>query len=465
MDVRPFYFTTVVWGEEFRNYFLEYCLPSLLSPKNIPSLDGQRPAKYLLATTIEDWEAMKATAIFAELEKYADPIFLELPPREDRPYWYHAILGHKLCCNMAVSDKAYRILACPDTVFSDGAVKRFHEVALDGAEVVLSLTSPLTRTDLFIKTLGEIGLLPERSARDTGIPIIMSPRQTVELAMHAMHGLSRVNEWDASYFCGYVATPWWRVPDELGAVISGPCWDLYLIDYNRAKHDGSILDTRGFDGDYVMRATGNLETIYLVRDSDEFHVVSWASLPEPVLRKHRYGDFGKGVEFRKSAYGSGFNEMQRDLLFMPKYVHTRPLSKKWDAVEARALRTLLTWLDPPGDVERYSRRLPPNRRNFAGLREMIASCHLPWWRRNARVWAAYRCSLLPIAASCFELPMRSKALRERVVEALRRIRLALRGDSAANQWLRWRGRKALAQAFHRPFDEPRPELSNKTTDQ
>jgi hypothetical protein len=35
---REFYFIVVLWGERFRTYFLEYCVPSLLSAKNIPSL-------------------------------------------------------------------------------------------------------------------------------------------------------------------------------------------------------------------------------------------------------------------------------------------------------------------------------------------------------------------------------------------------------------------------------------------
>src|ERR1700677_927675 len=142
MALRPFYFVVVVWGREYRDYFLEYCLPSLLSPKNIPVLDGRRPVKFLFATTAEDWDIMRGTAIFSTLEKHAEAVFLELPPKGDRPYWLHSIVGHKMCCDMTARDKAYRILVCPDTVFSEGAVELFHEVALDGAEVILSLTVP-----------------------------------------------------------------------------------------------------------------------------------------------------------------------------------------------------------------------------------------------------------------------------------------------------------------------------------
>jgi hypothetical protein len=446
MTVRPFYFVVVVWGQEFRDYFLEYCLPSLLSPKNIPMLDGHRSSKFLMATTREDWDAMRSTAIFRELEKYTEPVFLELPPKGDRPYWLHAIVGHRMCCEMTVRDSAYRILVCPDTVFSEGAVKLFHEVALDGAQVILSLTGPLTRTDQFFKTLSEMGLLPARSARDTGIPIVLPPRQLVASAMRTMHGMFRVNEWEAPYFCRYAAMPWWRVPGELGAVVNGPCWNLFLADYSAARHDGAVLDTRGFDGDYNKRAIGDLETAYLVRDSDEFYVVSWASLPKPSLRC-RDGAFGKGIAFRGSAYSPIFNALHRDLLFMPTLVHSGTLGKEWCATEEKALRTMATWLNSPVNLERYSRGLPPSRRNFAGLQARVAAYHLPWWRRNPITWWVICRVITPVA----RLSVRMNEFFSILSHVGNRIVLASRGDTASIERLRWRGRKFLARALGRPF--------------
>ncbi|MGH6742705.1 MAG: hypothetical protein ACREDY_27350, partial [Bradyrhizobium sp.] len=329
MNLRPFYFVVVVLGAQYRDYFLEYCLPSLLSPNNIPVLAGRRPAKLLMATTAEDWEIMRATAIFRELEKHAKPVFIELPPKGDTPYWYHSIIGHKLCCDMVARDKAYRLLACPDTVFSDGAVEVYHRAALDGAQAVLTFVSHLTRTDKFFQALAEMGLRPEKSARDTGVPIVLPPRNVAALAIRAMHGLSRGNEWDWQNFCGYASTPWWQVPGEEGIVACGMRWDLMLVDYAAIPHDGAILDQRGFDGDYIMRTIGGLDTIYTVRDSDEMYVVSWASLPEPEFPRQRHGDFGKGIGFRASAHGAEFNAMQRALLFVPTYVHSGPPNEKW----------------------------------------------------------------------------------------------------------------------------------------
>ena len=39
---------------------------------------------------------MRGTAIFHKLEKHAEPVYVELPPKGDRPYWLHSIVGHKI---------------------------------------------------------------------------------------------------------------------------------------------------------------------------------------------------------------------------------------------------------------------------------------------------------------------------------------------------------------------------------
>lgn len=462
MTLRPFYIVVVVWGREFRDYFLEYCLPSLLSPNNLPALVGRRPVKLLMATTAEDWDTASKTAVFRELKKVAEPVFLELPAKGDTPYWLHSIYGHQACCEMAVRDKAYRILVCPDTLYSDGALSRLHDLACNGAQAVLKLVSPLTKTDRFFKALADHGMLPEQSARDTGHALTCTSRQLVKLATAAMHGATAINEWDATYFCGYASTPWWKVPGADTMISFGMRWDLLLVDYSAVSHDSAILNERGFDGDYIMRTIGDLETIYFVRDSDELHVVSWASFPDQPLRMQPYGEMGRGIGFRASAYGPQFNSMQRALLFLPTLVHSDPLNGAVPAAEDRALRTLLTWVDPPRDLERMSRGLPPAYQTYRGIDARLAAIRLPWWRSNPLAWATCRTVVLPAVARLsadrplISLP-RIPGLSIAGVLA-RRAALALAGDRAALQWWRWVLRKLASRLLRRPFNEPRPEV-------
>jgi hypothetical protein len=466
--LRPFYFVLVVWGERYRNYFLDYCLPTLLAPGNIPAVARRRPTKYLMATTREDWEAMRRTAIFHALQEHTEPIFIELPGcPPDRPYWMQNIVGHKLCCERILQDKAYRIFTGPDAVFSDGALARLDELALDGCEVVLKLTVPSVEEQLFFRALSELGMLPEAPARESGKPLVYSGRQIAAAALRSMHDMAVVNEWEAPYFCGYVATPWWRVPGENGIVAAGVFWDVLLIDYGAVgSHDLSILDERGWDGDYNMRTIGHLETMYLVRDTDELNVISWNSMPGPPFARQPLGILGKAAPFRASYWGNAFNDFHRQLLILPTRIHADPLNERWDAVEARALRTLLTWLDPPTDVGRLFRKLPPALRTYDDIEEKITACHLPWWRRNAVVWKVVRRCVFP--GTGLLLALRPATLRDNIRRwlpisgtsirpAARQLLLPLRRDrDALPSWL-WHGRRLWPRARRKLFSEPSHE--------
>ena len=136
---RPFYFMAVLWGERFRNYFLDYCLASALSPGNIPALRTLPRSKFLIATLPADWAAMRETKIFRLLERYIDPVLIELPPcPPGRSSYQHMSIGHRIACDMAHRDKAYAVILTPDCMLSDGAVSRLQELARSGTQLVLT---------------------------------------------------------------------------------------------------------------------------------------------------------------------------------------------------------------------------------------------------------------------------------------------------------------------------------------
>src|SRR6478672_11103935 len=77
---RAFYFIIVLWGKRFRDYFLDLCLPALLSPGNLPALATAPRSKFLIWTRPDDWAAMRDSPIFRLLEQYVDPVFNEIAP-------------------------------------------------------------------------------------------------------------------------------------------------------------------------------------------------------------------------------------------------------------------------------------------------------------------------------------------------------------------------------------------------
>jgi hypothetical protein len=448
---RPFYFVMVVWGERYRNYFLEYCLPSLLAPGNIPSIAGHRPAKYLVATTPVDWAAMQATAIFSTLKRYIEPVYVELPPcPPERPYWLQNIFGHKLCCDIIFRDKAYRLFTSPDSVFSDGSVARMHELALRGSEVILKLTVPQADEAKAFRTLRKLDMLPDVSSRDSGEPLVFTGRELSRALMQSMHDMSIVNEWDAPYFAGYASTPWWRVRGNDGSdglVAFGFLWDVMLIDYGAVKtHDPEVLNDRGWDGDYIISIVGDLQRFYFVRDSDELNLLGWAHLPGPPVRRHPYGTLGKGIAFRNSYNRPTLNRLQRSFFFIPTRIHSGPTDASWDAVEAQGLRTILTWTDPPADIARLSRGLPVDLQ-APNLDDQIRQIEFPWWRRYSAPWRLFLIVASPVVLCLIQAPAALKCKANAATAHLfsicvRCVRFVL-GKSGVRRWLERHVRRVL----------------------
>src|SRR5579863_1492059 len=74
-----YYFVVTLWGPEFRGYFLNLCLASLLAPGNLPAIAGAgNDARLLVCTTREDWEAMQNDAIFQQAREFCTPEFIDL---------------------------------------------------------------------------------------------------------------------------------------------------------------------------------------------------------------------------------------------------------------------------------------------------------------------------------------------------------------------------------------------------
>ena len=100
---RPFYFIVVLWGERFRDSFLDFCLASALSPGNIPALQKSRRSKYLITTrpkTGGDGDA----PMFRLLKSFLEPVYIEIPPcPPGRSGYQHMSIGHRIACERRAS--------------------------------------------------------------------------------------------------------------------------------------------------------------------------------------------------------------------------------------------------------------------------------------------------------------------------------------------------------------------------
>jgi hypothetical protein len=353
---RPFYFYIALWGRRFSDYFLEYCVASLLAPNNIPALRTRQRSKMLIATRPEDWAYMKETPIFRLMERYVDAVYLEMPPcPADKSGCEHMGVGHKAALEMAHRDRAYGVLLTPDCLFSDGSVAALQRHACNGIELVMVIAALRLGEELFLPRLEEMGAIPRQSRRDSATPLSISGRQMSHAALTSFHSHAQSLEWDTPYISRTPSCLWWRVPGEDGIVILGLSWSPMLIDYGAVRgHDTSCLENWSIDGDYAYKNLGASSRMYVVRDSDEVFYAGFGPLADREFtlytdlsfRSAWAGWMAKGQALREDFYSNIFDPLKREIFFLPLRWHANPLNRRWKRVERRALRTVLTFTWP-----------------------------------------------------------------------------------------------------------------------
>ncbi len=360
---RPFYIIIVLWGEQFRNYFLRYCLPSLLAPGNVPALATKTRSKLLLATRPEDWAAMRETAIFHAAERYLDFIYLEIPPcPPGKMPVDHMGAGHLLACNIAFRDKAYGVFLTPDVMLSEGTMARVQALVREGAELVQVAALRLGEEPFFSR-LTETGLLSEGNHSLTGVPISISGGDFVNVGLWSLHSETLSYEWSSPCFCQpfnilMPSAAWWRVPGEDALIIHSLSFASLAFDYAAVeKHDTTALETAQLDADYVYKNLGHSKAIVAIHDSDEAFLAGWTPLaakPHPLVANPSYTNryitwIAKGARFRQVFYGGFFDPLKQRMFFETIRWHTGIYPPIGKHIERRAMRAIRLWVDPPGE--------------------------------------------------------------------------------------------------------------------
>jgi hypothetical protein len=477
------------WGTRFREYFLEYCVPSLLAPGNLPAISKGRPVKFLIATLPSDWNEIQRTRIFAELKRHVEPVFIDIPPcPANRSGCQHMGVGHKLMSEIAFRDRAFAVLLTPDLMLSDGTMAQLDRYADCGIEIVL-VAALRFGEEPFFSHLKAIGALPDEERSRTGRALSISGRQMVAAAVNGFHSETLTYEWDAPYLPPYPPAAWWRVANEDGILLHCLSWAPLLLDYSVVKsHDLSALETWTIDGDYVYANFGQSKAIHIVQDSDEMFVASWSPLddkahdltPSPMYRFHAIGEITKGAHFRSSYYSRVFDPLKRTIFFLPVRWHSRPLNKRWRSVERRALRKLVSYVTPQAATDfrivRLVGTLGSKQPVPVPTNTLRVGTHLTLTEMPAQLLAASQIRVVRIVSVARNAAFNAFVAFLAVVEFFHRTYLvtrqlwifrdvvkkrllqALRGDQRAIERIKWRTRVSwsIIVKSSPPLPEPTP---------
>jgi hypothetical protein len=356
--LRPFYFTVVFWGPVYRQYFTDLLLGSLLAPGNIPALNRARNSAIVIATTPEDWDALRAHPLMNEARSYVELVWLPFNPgaeahRNDRKMSAMS-RGQAMLATRAFNDRAYGMYLTPDAMFADGSIAALERLVDAGKKVVFAIA-------VRFQYEGAVEELRRRGHLAPGRVLTVPPRELMRVVLRHLHTETLRYDYDAPWFAEVPISPYWRLDEGDGLIFHTFSWAPLVIDYAAlASHDISTFEHWTLDGDYVYRNFPNASDVYVVTDSDEVAYVSFtreadlhfemrpdlARFPRWLIRWY------KAQLIRKLKDSSIMDPLKRDIFPTPVYFHADDIPAAFERARQRAADVIADVYAPPRRTQR-----------------------------------------------------------------------------------------------------------------
>jgi hypothetical protein len=416
------YLAITFWGEEYRRYFLDYCLASLLAPGNIPAITDKAAARLLIATNERDWAALQAEPTFLAVKSW---ISIEHVPFDEAAYANsHGKMlvmsqAHKRLAERMFEDRANGTFIYPDMIAATGFIAKLQQLRERGYSVVMFMNVRFANEAL-------LGELKERGLLSPGEPVALAGKELARLTIRHMHSEMKRSAFESDCDDFGCSSFFWVVAPDTDILFHCGSWIPSLIDYGSIKRpDYSTFEYCTLDGDYVARNLTDSNSVYFVRDTSELFMISFT--PEvivnyplaPVLR-YRIPRLRTSL---KIVAAHRFLYQQSTMDWLIKQQFRLPIrfrggdstEREWLSAERRAAAI----------VARMERGGSSADRILYWSWLIIPTCRAIW--RNRRAVA-------------------------------RRIGQVMRGDRVAWKRAMWRMRQVAHQFLGRPFSDPEPRM-------
>jgi hypothetical protein len=317
----PVYFSMVVWGEAFVNFFLEFCLPSLLAPGNIPFIEHRVGSKFILHTRDVDLQTIADSAAFRLLREVVEVEIRFLHPEGLAP---HETLSrsHRETMRLADSIEVPVIFLSPDTIWSNGSIAAVDRILSRGKRVIFLSSLRLVKEDAepFIKRLFE---------SRKSVALSVEARRLNELAFRFLH--PTMEEYFFEPGKGTALAPMlllWSTPH--GDILAHGFHQHPLLVYSK-KRFADFIQT--IDGDLVRAACPDPSDHYIVQDSDEITAIELSKRSQFLQ-----GFMAKGDSAAVAAWALRYaNSVHWSLIRAPIRMHAQPIDRvTWSTVESKA---------------------------------------------------------------------------------------------------------------------------------
>lgn len=308
---------TVVWGPEYRQLFLDVCVPSQLTPGNLGALPAG--SRYRVFTSREDVDALESSAILQQVNERIPVDIVAIPEvsASSRSRFTRQNVCHRRALTDARESRAGLMLVCPDHCISEGtfaAALRRHKA---GSRAVVCTGIRVNR-EAFIAALHQRGGV-------RGVP----PRELVSLALDHLHPFTRAHMVDGERTARRPTGVYWNVPGE-GILARYFYLTPLLVDPLRRD----VLLEGTIDGHYVRHACPVREQVHVVSDSDELVIFEMSHVDASVA-----DSVPGGVSLWRAATMIGrCDSHQESYWSQPIRLHVRDIGAMWSPVEEHSAR-------------------------------------------------------------------------------------------------------------------------------
>jgi hypothetical protein len=172
----PICISLVVWGERYTDFFLEFCLPSLLADGNLPVLRRRTGSAFIIHTSAADAKRIRASDSLVVASAFVD---VDLRIVDISAVLPHEMLSH--CHQDAIRTADGRgwptVFLSPDTIWSNNAFKAI-DLALSSGKRVLFMPNVRAVKEDALELLRKL----PRGGR-----IDVSPRELMTIAIRHLH--------------------------------------------------------------------------------------------------------------------------------------------------------------------------------------------------------------------------------------------------------------------------------------
>lgn len=382
---RSFNVVTAVWGPEYRQLFLDVCVPNQLTPGNLGALPAG--SRYKVFTSRDDAEVLRSSPVLRQVNDLM-PVDVVVVPElsaASRSKFTRESACHRRAVMDARESGVALIFVCPDHVVSEGAFAaavRRHEA---GSRAVVCPGIRVER-DAFLAALHASGGV-------RGVP----PRKVVSVALDHLHPSSRAQIVDSERSARHLIGVYWNVP---GEGLLARCFRLHPIMVDPLRRDVPLEDT--IDGHYVRRSCPIRDHVHVVSDSDELVLFEMSHVDASGV-----GTAPRtGLAWRAAAVMRRCDSHQQSYWHAPIRLHVRDIGEAWRAAEEQSARFAgrvvtiykarrwltfrhlhAAWRDSMArqHLRRAAKRLSGRRRRAAVLLAHSARQAHQWRKRVARV--------------------------------------------------------------------------------